>query len=183
MFAIASHVASIVSEPLVFVMGEQLLCACPTLPSGYIGCQWCLVVATRLHVSAEMTIAIYDARMEHAPSCHLTTLSVRVMYCRAHRPVTLSHVLRPCVILPIPVRSFLGLCVQPSVTQSNPSSSTFLMLRSHYTRSCINSRDRQWITVVLVCCGRSVLHDSRLPHALNARTHCLELFHHQKRIL
>jgi len=46
-FAVASHVASRVSEPLVFVMGEQIVCACPTLPSGYIGCQWCLVVATR----------------------------------------------------------------------------------------------------------------------------------------
>ena len=46
-FAVASHVASRVSEPLVFVMGEQIVCARPTLPSGYIGCQWCLVVATR----------------------------------------------------------------------------------------------------------------------------------------
>ena len=96
-----------VSESLVFIMGEQIVCACPTLPSGYIGRQWCLVVATRWHVSVEMAIAIYDARMEHAPFCHLTTLSVRVIYFRAQRSVTLSHVLRPCVILPIPVRSFL----------------------------------------------------------------------------
>ena len=78
-----------------------------------------------------MTITIYDTRMEHAPSCHLTTLCVRVIYCRAERSVTLSHVLRSCVILPIPVMSLLGLCVEPSVTQSDPSSSTLHVISEY----------------------------------------------------
>ena len=50
----------------------------------------------------------------------------------------------------------------------------FLMLRSHYTQSCNNSRDRQWIIVVLVCRRRGVLHDSRLPHTWHPESQHLE---------